>query len=794
MIYSHLGKARLQQNLQQMYNNTPAIDIEAINGLNKAEELGLLDYDATDIEKGRKGMPIGAKAVWGGVSYLKTAQGWKPVGKHRGNVKDNHDLIHNNDDKDKDHHSMVMDAGKMDEKEWTAKHGSNLHNKYKQVHDYLHKEKEAKPKEEKREEPAEDGKKAMEIAHIEAVLRNGATNDGKISDSFRQGLEKKLKELKGESDSKQPEKKETKPEEKPVAEKKEEPKAEPKPVDPEAKFKVKSADGKKEYDLRKPAYHKDFEDATPLDHKKIMEKHAELAKTSADPSLKRWHDAESLAHKIKIKDKSSNSEKIQEAFSKLDKEKTVEGLEKTHEAITYGSTPYTIPEREAIDKHYESLHKKLSENKGAKEEKPEKEDKRVFGKDSANYVEPNRIHTESEIKAYNENPTRYVSGIKDQIDYAVKEGDKAEDVISAYKDVIDKMKESDSDDLYYYAEYHEEFEQGELTHQAALLLSESKSTYDKADKNTKQYIFNLTKQSIDTNKFKNDTDKKEAAEVFLKYMQSKGSKYRELKSKQPEAKKEESKPEPVEEKKDEPKKAEVTDPSEVQKYKDAIREGEAMLSAGKSNGKKLTSDQKVMITNSVNSSRAKIGLPPYEEPKKQEESKPVAEGKKDSEKKVDENVSNIKKDTTFDSSKTENKMPTFKIVNEDKFKLNVDATENAKSASIMLAAAKVHNNNNDVIFDFGKDGLTANEAFRAKSIQIATETEDSKKIAEILKEVSKFNSDSVLIKPVSITDFGYNKIVLQATGKGTFGIKDKLKADGFKWATTQWEKVIYNKK
>jgi hypothetical protein len=81
MFYTNLGKERLQQNLQQMYNTTPAIDIQAINGLNKAEELGLLDYDATDIEKGRKGMPIGAKAVWGGVSYLKTAQGWKPVGK-----------------------------------------------------------------------------------------------------------------------------------------------------------------------------------------------------------------------------------------------------------------------------------------------------------------------------------------------------------------------------------------------------------------------------------------------------------------------------------------------------------------------------------------------------------------------------------------------------------------------------------------------------------------------------------------------------------------------------------------
>ena len=40
---------------------------------------------------------------------------------------------------------MVMDAGKMDEKEWTEKHGTNLHNKYKQVHAYLHKEKAKQP-------------------------------------------------------------------------------------------------------------------------------------------------------------------------------------------------------------------------------------------------------------------------------------------------------------------------------------------------------------------------------------------------------------------------------------------------------------------------------------------------------------------------------------------------------------------------------------------------------------------------------------------------------------------------
>jgi mutator protein MutT len=133
-------------------------DIEV--GLRKAEELGLLDPDATELEKGRKAMPVGTKAVWGGIHYLKTATGWKPVGKHRGHVKENHDFIHENEEKEKDHLTMVHDAGKMESEAWVEKHGSNLHSKYKQVHDYLHKERvkrerkqqETKPTEEKKED------------------------------------------------------------------------------------------------------------------------------------------------------------------------------------------------------------------------------------------------------------------------------------------------------------------------------------------------------------------------------------------------------------------------------------------------------------------------------------------------------------------------------------------------------------------------------------------------------------------------------------------------------------------
>jgi hypothetical protein len=147
MHYTNTGHSLLAKNMQALYragNTEPAQEVnydEGSDGLSKAEELGLLDTDATDIEKGRKAMPIGSHATWGGVQYLKTASGWKVVGKVRGHVKENHDLIHNNEDKDKDHHAMVHDAGNMSAEEWTKKHASNLHAKYKAVHDYLHKEK-----------------------------------------------------------------------------------------------------------------------------------------------------------------------------------------------------------------------------------------------------------------------------------------------------------------------------------------------------------------------------------------------------------------------------------------------------------------------------------------------------------------------------------------------------------------------------------------------------------------------------------------------------------------------------
>jgi hypothetical protein len=45
----------------------------------------------------------------------------------------------------------------------------------------------------------EASRTVLEIQHIEAVLRCGATNAGKINDSFRKGLEQRLQELKQNS-------------------------------------------------------------------------------------------------------------------------------------------------------------------------------------------------------------------------------------------------------------------------------------------------------------------------------------------------------------------------------------------------------------------------------------------------------------------------------------------------------------------------------------------------------------------------------------------------------------------
>lgn len=58
----------------------------------------LKSEDIEAISKGRAAMPIGSKKNWGGKEYMKTAKGWKPVGKASGAVKQAHDTLHGSAD------------------------------------------------------------------------------------------------------------------------------------------------------------------------------------------------------------------------------------------------------------------------------------------------------------------------------------------------------------------------------------------------------------------------------------------------------------------------------------------------------------------------------------------------------------------------------------------------------------------------------------------------------------------------------------------------------------------------
>lgn len=57
-------------------------------------EVFLKSQDNLEISKGRTGKPLGSKETWGGKEYIKTAGGWKPVGKNGGAAKAAHDYVH----------------------------------------------------------------------------------------------------------------------------------------------------------------------------------------------------------------------------------------------------------------------------------------------------------------------------------------------------------------------------------------------------------------------------------------------------------------------------------------------------------------------------------------------------------------------------------------------------------------------------------------------------------------------------------------------------------------------------
>ncbi len=137
-------------------------------------------------------------------------------------------------------------------------------------------------------------------------------------------------------------------------------------------------------------------------------------------------------------------------------------------------------------------------------------------------------------------------------------------------------------------------------------------------------------------------------------------------------------------------------------------------------------------------------------------------------------------------------MATFTIINENAFQINnMNAVnENAKSAAIIMAAARVLNNENDIVFDFAKEKITLNEACRAKAIQIAHLTDIAKAVAEEMKKATLLKRDDVEISYVSICDFGKNEIQIVAKGNGTFNMKEELKGNNFKYSNGRWEKTI----
>lgn len=91
MFYSHLGHNNIRKNIAEMYGLSDMT-------IEKAEEMDLLnnvvDEENNLIEKGRKGLPIGSRANWNGKDYLKTAKGWKLIGKESGNAKQANDYLH----------------------------------------------------------------------------------------------------------------------------------------------------------------------------------------------------------------------------------------------------------------------------------------------------------------------------------------------------------------------------------------------------------------------------------------------------------------------------------------------------------------------------------------------------------------------------------------------------------------------------------------------------------------------------------------------------------------------------
>lgn len=82
---------------------------QAANILASFEDEGsifLKSQEVMDICKGRKAEVIGTKKTYGGKEYIKTANGWKPVGKKSGAAKQAADFVHGDEYKQTDGDSI----------------------------------------------------------------------------------------------------------------------------------------------------------------------------------------------------------------------------------------------------------------------------------------------------------------------------------------------------------------------------------------------------------------------------------------------------------------------------------------------------------------------------------------------------------------------------------------------------------------------------------------------------------------------------------------------------------------
>lgn len=106
MFYTSLFNKNRGEQLRSLYKSEEDLGAES---LQKSEEAEIL--------KGRKAEPIGSRKNWGGVEYVKTAQGWSAAKK----VKEAHDTIHGTNDPEAKYKVKLSNGAEADLRKDTAK-------------------------------------------------------------------------------------------------------------------------------------------------------------------------------------------------------------------------------------------------------------------------------------------------------------------------------------------------------------------------------------------------------------------------------------------------------------------------------------------------------------------------------------------------------------------------------------------------------------------------------------------------------------------------------------------------